>query len=148
MSPIIRVFASSDSLIFVLTVLLVCTYIQGVMAQESESDDKISTYKSILEQNPDDANAHKALGTIYAKSGMIDEAIKQFQQAMEIEYRKGYETGERSALREKKLRVYASTLILSIITGLFVAAAILTILSWSEINDRLRDMRRNSRIRR
>ena len=147
MSPIIRVFASSDSLIFVLTVLLVCTYIQGVMAQESESDDKISTYKSILEQNPDDANAHKALGTIYAKSGMIDEAIKQFQQAMEIEYRKGYETGERSALREKKLRVYASTLILSIITGLFVAAAILTILSWSEINDRLRDMRRNSRIR-
>lgn len=113
MSPVIKAFASSYSVIIVLMVLLLCTYIQPTIAQESEPD----------------------------------EAIDQFRQTMENEYQRGYEAGRRDAMKEGKFRVYGSSLILSIVAGLFIAAAILAILSWSEILDKYRAMRKNARIR-
>ncbi len=113
MSPVIKAFASSYSVIIVLMVLLLCTYIQPTIAQESEPD----------------------------------EAMDQFRQTMENEYQRGYEAGRRDAIKEGKFRVYGSSLILSIVAGLFIAAAILAILSWSEILDKYRAMRKNARIR-
>ena len=113
MSPVIRAFASSYSVIIVLMALLLCTCVQPTIAQESDTD----------------------------------EAIEQFRQTMENEYQRGYEAGRRDAIKEGKFRVYGSSLILSIVAGLFIAAVILAILSWSEILDKCRIMRKNARIR-
>jgi len=147
MLPVKWMSISSYSAIFALAALSIFACVQLVIAQESETGDEISKYKAALEQNPDDAKVHRDLGNIYAKEGMFDEAVDQFERAMEIEYHRGYEAGKEDAINEKKFRIYGSSLILSIVAGLFIAAVILAILSWSEINDKLRIMRRNARIR-
>jgi tetratricopeptide (TPR) repeat protein len=147
MSTVKRMSISLYSSILLLSALLIFICIQGAIAQESEMDEEISRYKAALEQNPDDAKVHRDLGNIYARAGMLDEAIEQFERAMEIEYQRGYEAGKRDAIMGKQFRIYGSTLILSIVAGLFIAAVILTILSWSEINDKINSMRRNARIR-
>lgn len=82
-----------------------------------------------------------------AQESEPDEAIDQFKQTMEDEYQRGYEAGRRDAMKEGKFRVYGSSLILSIVAGLFIAAVILAILSWSEIFDKYRVMRKNARVR-
>lgn len=82
-----------------------------------------------------------------AQESEPDEAIDQFKQTMEDEYQRGYEAGRSDAMKEGKFRVYGSSLILSIVAGLFIAAVILAILSWSEIFDKYRIMRKNARVR-
>jgi len=59
------------------------------------------------------------------------------------EYKRGYEDGRRDAER----RIYGRSLALSIVAGLFIAAVIVCILLWSEMSDRIDDMRKSARVR-
>lgn len=59
------------------------------------------------------------------------------------EYKRGYEDGRKDA--EK--RIYGRYLVLSVVAGLFIAAVIVCILLWSEMSDRINDMRKSARVR-
>ncbi len=142
------VFAVADSefarnVLFALALLLLFANLQKAMAQNTELDDEIRRYEAAVKQKPDDIEAHKKLGTAYARKGMADEATDQFEKAMEIEYDRGYENGRKDAAG----RIYGRYFALSVVVGLFIAAVIVSILLWSEMSDRIKDMRKNARVR-
>ena len=153
MLKIVKVSSFPVSLSFFLITLLMCIH-----TWEAVGDDEIAKYEEILKQEPNmapdgrpqsgsGAEAHKKLGTAYAKKGMIDEAIEEFERAMEIERKEGYERGKEDALRMENVRIYGRYIILSIVVGLFISAVIVSILSWPEMADRLRVLRKNARIK-
>jgi len=118
-----------------------------VCAQDGMGDDEILRYEEAVRENPNDAKAHKNLGSAYARAGMPDKAIKEFEKAVDIEYKRGYETGMESGIKKGKGNVYGTYLVLSIAVGLLVSAVIVSILQWSDMADKFRLVRRNSRIR-
>ena len=141
------VFKPDCTAIFIPTVLLICTYAQEAMAQETELDDEILRYKATVRENPDDAEAHRNLGSAYAKNGMLDKAVDEFDKAMKLEYRKGYERGKEDTIRKESVKIYGKYLVLSIVIGLLISAVIVSILSWAEMADRFKDVRKNARVR-
>ena len=144
---VVRTTISSVVVIFIPVALLICICGHRAVGQEAVLDDEITRYMAILEQRPDDAEAHRDLSVAYAKKGMLDRAKDQFERAMKIEYRKGYESGGQDAIRKEGVRIYGSYLALSIAGGLFIAAVIVSIMSWPEMADRLKARRKNARIR-
>ena len=133
--------------IFVLAVLSICIYVQEAIGQETELDDEILKYEATVKENPDDAEAHKKLGSAYIKRGMFEKAIDEFGKAMKIEYEKGYDKGKSDAVKREGIRIYGGYLVLSIAGGLLIAAVIVSILSWSEIVDKFEAIRKSVRIR-
>lgn len=140
-------FKSTHALIFALAVLLIWSPLQHARGQGTELDEDILKYEAIVRQKPDDAKAHKDLGSAYARKGMPDKAISEFKKAMEIEYNRGYEDGKEDAIRREGVRFYGTYLVLSIAVGLFIAAVIVAILSWSEIADKLKTIRKNAHVK-
>ena len=67
----------------------------------------------------------------------------QFEEAMKLQYEKGYEAGRKDAAK----RIYGRYLVLSIVAGLFISAIIVSVLLWSDMSDRIRSIRRNARVR-
>lgn len=134
---------SRRNVIFALSLLLICANFYEAVAQDDKQDDKILQYEATVKQEPDNVKAHKKLGIAYAKKGMFDKATDQFEAAMEIEYKKGYEKGKKDGAK----RVYGRYLALSIAVGLFISAVIVSILLWSEMADRIKAMRKNARVR-
>ncbi len=67
----------------------------------------------------------------------------QSEEAMKTEYDRGYEDGKRDAAG----RIYGRYMAMSIVVGLFIAAVIVSILLWSEMSDRVKDMRKSARVR-
>jgi tetratricopeptide (TPR) repeat protein len=149
MLSIVRAIASvgAYAAIFVLAVSFICAYVQETVAQGTELDDETLRYEAIVRQKPDDAQARKNLASAYAKKGMFENAIDEFEKAMKIEYSRGYERGKEDAIRKEGVRVYGSYLILSIAVGLLISAVIVSIFSWSEMTDKFKAMRKNARIR-
>jgi tetratricopeptide (TPR) repeat protein len=139
-------FAKTSSfpvgIFFAMGTMLICIHVQDVMC-----DDDLLRYEEAVKQKPDDAKAHSDLGIAYAKQGMLDKAIDEFERAMEIEHRRGYEAGMESGIRKGKGQVYGRYLALSIAIGLLISAAIVSILLWSEMADRFKAIRRNSRVK-
>jgi hypothetical protein len=121
--------------------------ILSFFAFESISEDKISEYEDSVKQNPNDPEAHRNLGIVYARNGMTDKAIDEFEKAMKLEYSRGYEKGREDILRREKVKIYGRYIILSVAIGLFIAALIVSILSWGEMSDTLNSIIRNARIR-
>lgn len=140
-------FRSTHALAFALAVLLIWSPIQQARGQGTELDEEILKYEAVVRQKPDNAKAHRDLGSAYARKGMTDKAISEFERAMEIEYNRGYEDGREDAIRREGVRFYGTYLVLSIAIGLFIAAVIVSILSWSEIADKLRAVRKNARVK-
>ncbi len=138
---------SIHALAFALAVLLIWSPLQYARGQGTELDEDILKYEAAVRQKPDDAKAHRDLGSAYARKGMLDKAISEFERAMKIEYSRGYEDGREDAIRREGVRFYGTYLILSIAVGLFIAAVIVSILSWSEIADKLRAIRKNARVK-
>ncbi len=137
----------TNAVILTLTVLLILALLQYARGQGTELDEDILKYEAVVRQKPDDAKAHRDLGRAYARKGMIDKAISEFERAMEIEYDRGYEDGREDAIRREGVRFYGTYLVLSIAVGLLIAAVIVSILSWSEIADKLRTIRKNARVK-
>ena len=129
--------------IFALALLMICANVQEAVSQESKLDQEISRYEADISQRPDDVRAYEKLGIAYAKKGFFDKAADQFEEAMKIRYKEGYEAGRKDAAK----RIYGRYLILSMAAGLFISAIIVYILLWSEMSDRIRDIRKNTRIR-
>jgi tetratricopeptide (TPR) repeat protein len=140
-------FESTHAVAFALAVFLIWAPIQQARGQGTELDKEILKYEAVVRQKPDDAKAHRDLGRSYARKGMTDEAISEFEKAMKIEYNRGYEDGREDAIRREGVRFYGTYLVLSIAVGLFIAAVIVSILSWSEIADKFRTIRKNARIK-
>jgi len=113
------------------------------MGQGTGTNEEILKYETAVRQNPNDAEAHKNLGNAYVRRGMTDRAIYEFNRAIELKYKEGYEKGARS----ENVRVYGFYVMLSIVVGLLIAAIIVSILSWSDIDDTLKDVRRKMRVR-
>ncbi len=132
---------------FALVILLIWSPLQYARGQGTELDEDIAKYEAIIKQKPDDAKAHRDLGRAYARKGMMDKAISEFEKAMEIEYDRGYQDGREDAIRREGVRFYGTYLLLSIAVGLLIAAVIVSILSWSEIADKLRTIRKNARVK-
>ncbi len=142
MSRFARTTSFPVGVFFVVIAMLICIYVQNSMG-----DDEIPEYKEAVKQNPNDAQAHKNLGTAYAREGILDKAVDEFEKAMKIEYKRGYETGMKSGISKGKGQVYGRYLTLSVAVGLLISAVIVSILLWSEMADRFKIVRKNSRIR-
>jgi hypothetical protein len=99
------------------------------------------------ETPPASADAYKKLAISHVKDGMIDDAVKEFEKAVEISYNEGYEKGKSEAERQKNTKIYAKYVILSIVAGLYFAAVFIAILWWSEISSQVSSFRRMLRIK-
>lgn len=117
---------------------------EAINAQENVSDKDIQRYEEIIKHDQNNIEAYKNLASLYAKKGMIDEAIAELDKAMDIKYRKGYE----DAIKEKNFKFYGTYLFLSVIIGLLISAIVVSILSWSEIIDGLRTLYSDIRVKR
>ena len=110
----------------------------------------ITVFLSLVSQGedrPTSAEAYKKLARSHAKDGMIDDAVKEFEKAIEISYNEGYEKGKLEATRQKSTKIYVKYVILSIAAGLYFAAVFVAILWWSEISDQVSSFRRMLRIK-
>jgi len=54
------------------------------------------------ETPPANADANKKLAISHVKNGMIDDAVKEFEKAVEVSYNEGYEKGKLEAEKQKK----------------------------------------------
>ena len=99
------------------------------------------------ETSPASADDYKKLAISHVKDGMIDDAVKEFEKAVEISYNEGYEKGKSEAERQKSTKIYAKYVILSIVAGLYFAAVFIAILWWSEISSQVSSFRRMLRIK-
>lgn len=124
--------------------LLILYNPEAINAQENVSDKDIQRYEEIIKHDQNNIEAYKNLASLYAKKGMIDEAIAELDKAMDIKYRKGYE----DAIKEKNFKFYGTYLFLSVIIGLLISAIVVSILSWSEIIDGLRTLHSDIRVKR
>ncbi len=122
--------------------LLLCN-LQIATAQENPSDKDIQKYEEIIKHDQNNIEAYKKLASLYAQKGMIDKAIIEFNKAMDIKYREGYE----DAIKEKNFKFYGTYLLLSIIVGLFISAVTVSILSWSEIVEGLKSLHSDIRVK-
>lgn len=112
-----------------------------------QTSDEITKWKAVIEQNPNDAKAHRQLGKAYAESGMIEQALDEFEKAIEISYNDGYKKGKDEGVRRENVRFYGKYLLLSILFGLLISAVIVSILSWTEIADKVRSLRSDIKIK-
>lgn len=92
------------------------------------------------------AEYHKKQAISYTKNGMTDEAIKEFEKAIQISYNEGYEKGKIEAERQKSTKIYLKYVILSIAFGLYLSAIFIAILWWSDISSQISAIRRNLKI--
>ena len=99
------------------------------------------------EDQPASADAYKKLAISHAKDGMIEDAVKEFEKAVEISYNEGYEKGKSEAERQKSTKFYAKYVILSIAVGLYLSAVFIAILWWSEISSQVSSFRRMLKIK-
>lgn len=99
------------------------------------------------EDRPASADTYKKLAISHAKNGMFDDAIKEFEKAVEISYNEGYEKGKSEATKQKSTKIYAKYVILSIVAGLYLSAVFIAILWWSEISSQVSSFRRMLRIK-
>lgn len=93
------------------------------------------------------ADTYKKLAISHAKNGMVDDAIKEYEKAVEISYNEGYEKGKSEAIKQKSTKIYAKYVILSIVAGLYLSAVFIAILWWSEISSQVSSFRRMLRIK-
>ena len=99
------------------------------------------------EDRPTSAEAYKKLAKTHAKDGMIKDAIKEYDKAVELSYNEGYEKGKFDTERQKSTIIYVKYVILSIAAGLYFAAVFVAILWWSEISGQVSSFRRILRIK-
>jgi len=135
------------SIILILSAFLAYNIQVAIGLETVDLDDEILKLESAVKLKPDDAEAHKNLGSAYARKGMIDKAITEFEKAMKIRYDEGYKKGKDEAIRHQNVRIYGKYLLLSIAIGLLITAVVISILSWSEIIDGLRFIRRDFRVK-
>jgi tetratricopeptide (TPR) repeat protein len=129
-------------------ILFFVAFILFISSEEAISQNNdISKYEKSVQQNPQDSDAHKNLGIAYAKSGFLDKASDEFKKAMEIEYNKGYKKGNEEAIRKGGVRIYTRYVVLSIAFGLLVAAVIVAILGWSELDEKFQAVLKNKRVK-
>lgn len=129
--------------IFIFAVLLSYMASDKAISQQAKIDDEILKYEAVISQKPDNSDAHISLGLAYAQKGSLEKAAVEFKKAMEIEYNKGRE----EAIKEEGVRIYARYVVLSIAVGLLIAAVVVSILSWSELEDRYKTVLKNARVR-
>ncbi len=72
-----------------------------------------------------------------------EKETEKLEETTKTEYERGYEKGRKDAAKQ----IYGRYLALSIVVGLFIAAVIVSILLWSEMSDRINDMRKSARVR-
>lgn len=89
---------------------------------------------------------HKKQAISYSKEGMTDEAIKEFEKAIQMSYNEGYEKGKTEAEKQKSTKIYLKYVILSIAVGLYLSAIFIAILWWSDISSQVSTIRRNLKI--
>ena len=58
--------------------------LQQLYSQPQIYEQNVKRFKSRIEKNPDDANAHHSLAKLYEARGMVDEAIAQYEQAAKL----------------------------------------------------------------
>ncbi|MBD3183181.1 hypothetical protein GF312_12875 [Candidatus Poribacteria bacterium] len=116
-------------------------YSQGFTS--GQDDAELLSYAEKVRENPDSAEAHKKLGLAYAKRGMFEEASREFEVAMDLEYKRGKAEGT----KREYVKIYTSYTLISIAVGLVIAAIVVLVLAWSEALEKLQAFRRNKRIR-
>lgn len=135
---------SIKAIIFSVSLLLCISLLEAIGQSEN---DEISKYERLIQQRPNDSELRKNLGIAYASIGRFDKASEELNKAMEIERNKGYQTGLRDVSKKEGIRIYTIYVLLSIALGLLIGAAIITILGWSELDEKLRTMQKNKKIK-
>ncbi len=100
----------------------------------------------IAHSEKNEAELHKKQAISYSKNGMIDEAIKEFEKAIQISYNEGYERGKAEAEQQGATKIYLKYVILSVVVGLYLSAVFIAILWWSDISSQVSAIRRRIRI--
>ncbi|MCK5237241.1 MAG: tetratricopeptide repeat protein, partial [Deltaproteobacteria bacterium] len=58
--------------------------------QKGYNDKAVVEYKKVLEMDPSDISIRLRLGDLYSKSGMKDEAIKEYEDVAKVNTKKGF----------------------------------------------------------
>lgn len=122
--------------IFLIIALLLPTFI----AFNSYSND------SNFNDKTDGTQFHRDLGVSYMKDGKPDKAIKEFEKAMELSYKEGYNKGKEDSINQATKKVYLKYIILSVLSGLYFSAIILIILLWADISSQAKSFRSGFKI--